>query len=279
MLSLIGILGLDIVRVWRGRLARPDFSLKPERRLLTVRAGQRFLGGIKRMALEVIGAGLGRNATFSLKFALEHLGVGPCHHMSEVFADARHQVPLWLDAAAGRPDWEVVFRGFRSTTDYPGASYWRELADFYPDAKVVLTVRDPDSWFDSVSETIFSEAMQGGLRGTPTGDMMQGVIFDHFGGGDIRDRAFMTDWYRRRNQTVIDTLPGNRLLVFHPKDGWEPLCALLGVPVPVEPFPRVNSRDELRHANQEAGGLQPDAESAEAFGRRYIDELRAKAFA
>lgn len=230
------------------------------------------------MALEVIGAGLGRNATFSTKFALEHLGFGPCHHMAEVFADARRQIPLWLEVIAGRPDWDEVFRGFRSTTDYPACSYWRELAGYYPQAKVVLTVRDADSWFDSVSETIFSEAMQGGLRGSPAGDLMQGAIFDHFGGGDITDRQFMTDWYRRRNQAVIDTLPHDRLLVFHPKDGWAPLCAFLGVPVPPERFPKVNSRDELQHANAEQGGLPPDAETAEAFGRRYIEELRAKAF-
>ena len=231
------------------------------------------------MAIEVIGAGLGRNVTFSTKFALEHLGFGPCHHMSEVFADARRQLPLWLDVVAGRPDWEEVFRGFRSTTDYPACSYWRELADHYPQAKVVLTVRDPDSWFESVSETIFSEAMQDGLKGTPAGAMMQGVIFAHFGGGDITDRAFMTDWYVRRNQSVIDGLPEERLLVFHPRDGWEPLCGFLGVPVPAQSFPRVNSRDELQHANAEAGGIPSDPISAEEFGRRYIEELRAKAFA
>ena len=85
--------------------------------------------------------------------------------MSEVFAGARRNVPLWLDAIDGQPDWDAIFAGFRSTTDYPACNYWRELAAYYPDAKVVLTVRDPDSWFDSVSETIFSDGMQGSLRG------------------------------------------------------------------------------------------------------------------
>ncbi|WP_284124742.1 sulfotransferase family protein [Parerythrobacter aestuarii] len=230
------------------------------------------------MALKVIGAGLGRNATFSTKFALEHIGFGPCYHMAEVFASARRNVPLWLDVVNGKPDWDAVFDGYESTTDYPACSYWRELADYYPEAKVVLTTRDPDSWFESVSDTIFSEAMQGHLVGTPTGDMMQGAIFDFFDGGDIRNRAFMTDWYAKRNQQVIDTLPAERLLVFHPKDGWEPLCRFLGVEVPPEPFPRVNSRDELQHANSEEEGMAKTPEEAEAFGRRYIDELRAKAF-
>jgi hypothetical protein len=230
------------------------------------------------MPLTVIGAGLGRTATFSLKFALEHLGFGPCYHMSEVFAGGRRNVPLWLEVVAGRPDWDAVFDGYRSTTDYPACSYWRELADYYPAAKVILTVRDADSWFDSVSETIFSEAMMGPLAGSPVGAMMQGVIFDHFGGGDIRDRAFMTEWFQQRNQQVIDTVPPERLLVFSPKEGWEPLCRFLGVPVPEGPFPRVNSRDELSHASDEQGGLPPDPETGERFARAYIDELKAKAF-
>ena len=229
------------------------------------------------MALEVIGAGLGRTATFSLKFALEHLGIGPCYHMSEVFAAGRRNVPLWLDVVRGKPDWEAVFAGFQSTTDYPACTYWRELAAFYPHAKVILTVRDADSWFDSVSETIFSPKMQGSLVGSPVGAMMQGVIFDAFGGRG-NDRAFMTDWFVRRNQAVIDSLPSDRLLVFSPKEGWKPLCAFLGVPVPDAPFPRVNSRDELKQGMAEQRGLPPDPDTAEKFARAYIAELKVKAF-
>ncbi|WP_095011519.1 sulfotransferase family protein [Tsuneonella mangrovi] len=230
------------------------------------------------MALKVIGAGLGRTATFTMKFALEHLGFGPCFHMAEVFADGRRQVPLWLDVIAGKPDWDEVFKGFHSTTDYPACTYWRELAEFYPNAKVLLTVRDADSWFESVTETIFSEAMQGGLVGTPRGDMMKGAIFDHFGGGDIRDRAFMTDWFEKRNQDVIDSLPPERLLVFHPRQGWGPLCEFLGVPVPPEPFPRVNSRDEIQQAHEDRKDLPSDPDAVEEFGRNYIARLKVKAF-
>lgn len=229
------------------------------------------------MALKVIGAGLGRTATFSLKFALERLGLGPCYHMSEVFAGARRNVPLWLETVRGNPDWDTIFEGFQSTTDYPACSYWRELADYYPDARVVLTVRDPDSWFDSVTETIFSDKMQGSLAGTPTEEMMKGVIFNTFG-DKVTDRAFMTEYFSRRNQDVIDALPAARLLVYSPREGWEPLCAFLGVPVPNEPFPRVNSRDELDHAAAEQGGLPPDPEVAEKFAQEYIKQLRAKAF-
>jgi hypothetical protein len=197
--------------------------------------------------------------------------------MSEVFAAARRNVPLWLDVVSGKPDWGAVFAGFQATTDYPACTYWRELAAFYPDAKLILTVRDADSWFDSVSETIFSPKMQGSLAGSPVGAMMQGVIFDAFG-SRVNDRAFMTDWFARRNQTVIDSLPRSRLLVFSPKEGWGPLCAFLGVPVPKAPFPRVNSRDEINQAMAERRGPPPDPETAEKFARAYIDELKDKAF-
>jgi hypothetical protein len=229
------------------------------------------------MGLKVIGAGLGRTATFSLKFALEHIGLGPCYHMSEVFAGARRNVPLWLDVIQGKPDWDAIFDGYQSTTDYPACSYWRELAGYYPEAKVILTVRDPESWFESVSETIFSQKMQGPLKGTPTEAMMKGVVFDAFG-GRVNDRAFMTRWFTRRNQEVIDALPPKRLLVFSPKEGWSPLCKFLGVPVPNRPFPRVNSRDEISHVSEEQGGLPPDPETAETFARAYIEQLKAKAF-
>jgi hypothetical protein len=230
------------------------------------------------MALKVIGAGVGRTATFSMKFALEHLGLGPCYHMSEVLAAARRNIPLWLDVVDGKPDWDAIFDGFQSTTDYPACTFWRELADYYPEARVILTVRDADRWFDSVSHTIFSEAMQGSLAGSPAEAMMKGTIFKAFG-DRINDRDFMTSWFNNRNQEIIDTLPPERLLVYKPAEGWEPLCEFLGVDVPDGPFPRVNSRDELEQASGEQGGLPADPEMAEQFARQYIDQLRAKAFA
>lgn len=229
------------------------------------------------MPLKVIGAGLGRTGTFSLKFALEHLGFGPCYHMAEVFAGARRNIPLWLDVVRGEPDWEAVFSGFESTTDYPACTYWRELAAFYPNAKVILSVRDADSWFDSVSETIFSPTMQGSLAGSPIEAMMKGVIFAAFG-DRVGDRAFMTEWFTRRNQTVIDSLPPERLLVFSPKQGWAPLCKFLGVPVPAAPFPRVNSREEFTQGFEERGGVPPDPETAEQLARAHIDAAKASAF-
>ncbi len=188
------------------------------------------------MGLKVIGAGVGRTATFSLKFALEHLGLGPSYHMAELMAGARRNVPLWLDVVAGKPEWDRIFDGYASTTDYPACSYWRELADHFPEAKVVLTVRDADGWFDSVTETIFSDQMNDAHKGTPMDTMLQGTIFDAFG-DKLRDRGFMTEWFERRNQEVIDSLPAERLLVFSPKEGWAPLCEFLRRALPPDQQP------------------------------------------
>lgn len=230
------------------------------------------------MGLEVIGAGPGRTATFTMKFALEHIGMGPCYHMAEVFRGATRTIPLWQDVADGNPDWDTIFEGYRSTTDNPACVYWRQLAEYYPESKIILTIRDADSWFESCEDTINSPRMLASLEGSPLERMLEGTYLRQFG-DKIHDRDWMTDWYRAYNQEVIDTIPAERLLVFHPKEGWEPLCEFLGVPVPPEPFPRVNSRDELGEASDEQGGLPPDPAQLEAFANDYIEGLRAKAFA
>jgi len=230
------------------------------------------------MALQVIGAGPGRTATFSLKFALEHIGFGPCYHMAEVFRQVRRNLPLWLDVAAGKPDWDAIFAGYQATTDYPASVYWRELAEHFPQSKVVLTVREPDSWFESVNETIMAPRMLSSLEGSPMETMFKGTYLKELD-GKTQDRASMTQWYAAHNQAVIDTIPAERLLVFHPKEGWEPLCAFLGVPVPPEPFPRVNSRDELGAKSDEGGGLPADPELLEEWAESYIAQLKAGAFA
>lgn len=230
------------------------------------------------MALEVIGAGLGRNATMSTKFALEALGYDPCYHMVELLSNARTHVGLWEDVVDGNPDWDAIFADYKATTDYPACTYWRELADHYPQAKVILTVRDPDSWFDSVSETIFSPGLRASLSGAPMEKFMMGTVFAAFG-DKVTDRAFMTDWYVRRNEEVVDTIAPERLLIFHPRDGWEPLCAFLGKPVPDFGFPTVNSRDEIGATSDEKGGLPPDLATLEAMSRQYNAAMREKAFA
>jgi hypothetical protein len=105
--------------------------------------------------MKVIGAGVGRTGTYSLKLAINRLGLGPCHHMEEVLHNRPRQLPLWVAALNGDPDWAAVFDGYESAVDWPTAGFFRELNEAFPDAKFVLTVRSPESWAASFSETIY----------------------------------------------------------------------------------------------------------------------------
>jgi len=196
------------------------------------------------MALHVIGAGLGRTGTLSLKLALEQLGLGPCFHMAELLIDPK-RVPLWLAAADGKPDWDAVFAGYSSTTDYPACLYWRELTAAYPAAKVVLTRRDKDKWFESTQATIFSEAMSARIRGTPVEPFFAKTIWRDLG-AHLHDRDFMTSYFEKHNAAVEGGVAKKRLLVYDVAQGWAPLCEFLGVAAPDSPFPNVNSREEMQ---------------------------------
>ena len=205
------------------------------------------------MGLKVIGSGLGRTGTLSTKLALEQLGFGPCHHMVEVFMHPE-SVPLWIAAGEGKADWDAIFGTYGSMVDHPGCTYWRELMEFYPDAKVLHTVRDPDKWFDSTQATIFSPD-------SPAAHQMEGPLKTFFSqifgwyGGDMHDRAHMVATFRRHTEEVVATVPKDRLLVYEVGQGWEPLCDFLGVPVPDSPYPRENTRQEFQ--DRMAGGHTP----------------------
>ena len=195
------------------------------------------------MSLKVIGAGFPRTATWSQKLALEQLGFGPCYHMSEALKLPEHW-PLWETAAAGGAiDWEALFSGWGSTTDAPGCHFYRELAAVYPDAKVLLSVRDEDKWFASTQNTILSQATQGmhGAQGSQ-------AMIEAIGWGTdprLHDKAWMIDRYRRHIEAVKAAIPPERLLVYDVSEGWAPLCRFLGRPVPDAPFPQVNSTEDF----------------------------------
>ena len=235
------------------------------------------------MALEVIGAGLGRTGTLSLKLALEHIGFGKCYHMSEMIAHMRDHLPLWLRTAHGDPQWDAIFAGYRSSTDYPGCMFWRELAAKYPDAKIILTTRDADRWFESVTATVMSPQHRARLEGDPAmAEFFRLTVFTADLESRLGDRDRMVEYFNAWNQAVIDEVPADRLLVYMPGDGWEPLCEFLDVPVPPEPYPRVNSREEMteRTGQLDEGQQQgpPPPEVIEQMIRIYLDDLRAKAF-
>ncbi len=194
------------------------------------------------MSLKVVGSGLGRTGTLSLKRALEMLGFGPCHHMVEVF-QRPESVPLWIEASKGRPNWDAIFKDFHSAVDYPSCKYWRELAAYYPHARVLHSVRDPVKWFESTQATIFSPISPAHNAPPPMNEFF-GPIFNEFG-DKIADRDFMVGYFKRHTEEVVRTIPKDRLLVYEAGQGWEPLCKFLGVPVPSEPYPLVNTREEF----------------------------------
>ncbi|MFZ1990209.1 MAG: sulfotransferase family protein [Alphaproteobacteria bacterium] len=226
------------------------------------------------MPLKLIGAGLGRTGTMSLKVALEQIGYGPCYHMAEVMANPK-ATSLWVTAANGKPDWEAIFKGYVATVDYPGCSFWRELSVAYPAAKVLLSLRDPDKWFESTQETIFSDKISTMLKQSPMKEFFEKTVWKEFG-SRISERKFMVEAFKRHNEEVQRTIPKERLLVFEASQGWEPLCKFLGVPVPATPFPRTNSREELAgviNAAANAGGGIDDFQSK---AREHMQKARER---
>ena len=196
------------------------------------------------MTLKVIGAGFGRTGTASLKLALEKIGFGPCYHMSEVLSHAGH-IDYWNKVADGAPDWDMIFKNFQSTVDFPAATYWRELAAYYPDAKIILSVRDPERWYQSTQETILSPTIWKLMGSTPWGGMVRrtvNALFDD----RINDHDRLISVFNAHNAEVKAAFGPGRLLVHESKDGWAPLCDFLSAPVPDEPYPRVNSKEDMQ---------------------------------
>jgi hypothetical protein len=214
--------------------------------------------------VNVIGAGFGRTGTRALKAALERLGYDPCYHMSEVIAQP-FRVRQWLAIGEGAAsNWDEVFSGFQAAVDWPAAAYWRELAEYYPTAKVILTVRDPQRWYDSMSATIFKSALAE-RRPLPAHRqvirwlvarrapdfalyprMAKATVMNRIFDGRIDDRAHAVGVFERHIAQVKASIPSDRLLVFDVQNGWAPLCAFLGRSVPDEPFPQVNERQAFR---------------------------------
>jgi hypothetical protein len=217
--------------------------------------------------LEVIGAGFGGTGTLSLKAALEKLGFVPCYHMVEVTRQPGHGT-FWKEAIRkwerGEPiAWDEVFGNYRATVDFPAANFYAELTEAYPEAKVVLTVRDPQRWYDSARSafgnipTIDPSRARGHLIAKamsllfPTlwqamsamQEMREGsgMAFD----GSPEDKEHATKEFERHIREVKERVPARRLLVYEVKQGWVPLCEFLGVEAPREPFPRLNERDQF----------------------------------
>ena len=195
--------------------------------------------------LELIGAGLGRTGTLSLKAALERLGFAPCYHMIEILR-APERARHWLERKPdGSHDWDTIFHGYRATVDWPAAAFWRELSERYPGARVLLSLRDAERWHASVMDTIHPMMTRSLPADAPQTlhefrAMVQELIVERTFDGRLADRAHAVRVFEKHNRAVIDAIPAPRLLVYRPGDGWEPLCRFLGVAVPDEDFPHLN---------------------------------------
>ncbi len=201
------------------------------------------------MTLKVIGPGFGRTGTNSLRRALEVLGFGPCHHMYE-FGAHSEQLPNWEALARGETvDWDEVFAGYHAQVDWPGARFWRELCAHYPDAKVVLSVREPQGWYDSMEKTIVPYLEKRGShededrnrRSLMNYELINVQTFD----GHIAERKYAVQKFNDHIAEVQAEIAAERLLTFDVREGWGPLCAFLGVDVPDVGFPNTNSSKDF----------------------------------
>ena len=205
------------------------------------------------MTLAVVGAGFGRTGTLSLRAALATLGFAPCYHMLEVARRPEH-AGTWARAARGaQVDWRTFLAGYAAAVDWPAAAFWRELASVFPQARVILTVRDGPAWYASFRDTIVKH--MGGLaptQGSPLRavyDLTRELILDGVFGGRAADEQYSRAIFDAHNRCVVETIATSRLLVFDLAAGWEPLCAFLERPVPQEPFPRLNTRATFLREN------------------------------
>jgi sulfotransferase family protein len=187
---------------------------------------------------------VGRTGTASLKVALERLLGAPCYHMSEVFQHPGH-ADVWRRAVLGENvDWDRLFEGFAAAVDWPTGSFWPELMRRYPDALVLLSLRDPEEWWNSASNSIFPILADPKFGPQDWRDMIA-ALFSQRWGADPHDRAASIRQFNAHNARVIAEVPKERLLVWRAGDGWQPIARALGLPVPDEPFPRANTREEF----------------------------------
>jgi hypothetical protein len=245
--------------------------------------------------MKVIGAGFGRTGTMSLKVALERLGFGPCYHMTEIFAHPEH-TGFWLSVWRREPaDWDGVLGNYQATVDWPGCTFYEELMERHPGAKVLLSVRDPDRWYESTRSTIYELSML--LESSPIARLIFGLIsllvFGGFAGGRssivndmiwqgtfdgrFEDKAYAIEVFERHNEEVKRRVPSERLLVYEVTEGWVPLCEFLGVPEPEETFPHLNDATLLRRGTKAVRTLATAVPVALALSIAAVLVLRRRA--
>ena len=210
------------------------------------------------MTLKVIGAGMVRTGTSSLKAALSELGFGPCYQMRELLSHPE-QVTFWSMASGGQAiDWEELFQDYRATVDFPSYRYYERLLQYYPDAKVILTVRDPQAWYESVLNTIYQvvepQTGQQFLKSLKLPDsprtralervwtLVEQELWQSDFPGKLADQQYAIEVFNQHLEFVKQNVPSKRLLVYQITEGWSSLCRFLDVPVPNKAFAHLNER-------------------------------------
>ena len=213
--------------------------------------------------MKVIGAGFGRTGTTSLKAALQELGFGPAYSLTEVFENPQH-VEVWEAARRGeKVHWQRFLAGYEVAVDWPACSFYEELMEAFPEAKVILTVRDPEPWYASMQSTIYQlrKVTQGprpvraafNLAGrfapgaTGTARLADHLVWEDTFDGRFEDKSYAIEVFERSNGAVRRRVSSGRLLVFDVREGWGPLCDFLGVEEPGMHFPHLNETKEMQH--------------------------------
>ena len=212
------------------------------------------------MSIKIIGAGYGRTGTKSLKMALEKLGYGKCYHMEELFRNPSG-IAHWKNAyEKQKVDWEALFKNYQSIVDFPGAIYYKEIANAFPDTKVILSVRDPEAWYQSVRSTIYGFDPGSAIKlkmlfkmpfSETARNLFQVImqsnkaIWDNYFEGKFDNKNYAIRRFHQHIEEVKKVIPKQQLLIFEAKDGWNPLCKFLGKEIPSEPYPNSNKKADF----------------------------------
>ena len=206
------------------------------------------------MSIKVIGAGFGRTGTLSLKQALETLGFAKCYHMVEVAQNLPH-ARVWLKASRGGAiDWPALFQGYQSTVDWPSCNFYLQQMAAFPEAKVLLSLRDPEDWYKSVMSTIYPNSIKalesGDEAARQRGRWAMDIIWNPVFGGRVDEPNHAMGVFQAHNEAVQRAVPNERLLIFEASQGWPPLCDFLSLPIPDQPYPHTNTTQEFQQATQ-----------------------------
>ena len=216
------------------------------------------------MAIKVVGLGMGRTGTYSLKLALEKLGFGPCYHM-ETLLEHPEEVKYWKELdRTGRTDWQALWGDYQSAVDFPTIAYYQAVLQQYPEAQCILTLREEEKWYESAINTIldaepglrekvimsFRMPFSVRLRHLVQVFQLTNKFWTRQAGPKFKQKQNALTFYRRWNEQMIHEIPEERLLVYQISEGWEPLCTFLSVAVPNEPFPHANIRSEFKDKNK-----------------------------